>query len=218
MGWFQRYGIPGAYFAGLVITGMYAFLYPEVGKDWDARAVVGLGVILFLPVGYIISIASQALYLYGVWERLRVVQRVHSAAMKRIGIVFPGFLDNLGDRQGPKEEIVEARTLLLTALDTRTIPFESNRFIRDWIARRIDVIAINSSIIMASMLAIVIFLILYILFRATFQWEWLGAFASIMVAAVLATLLANRVLQRQIVDVIAGLYRRHLEEITGIHK
>ncbi|MBI2287845.1 MAG: hypothetical protein HYU83_02500 [Chloroflexi bacterium] len=72
MNWFERYGIPGLYFVALMAGWIYAF-FPQAVPfihlkhfDWMTGLIAAL-VAISLPIGYIISIISQAVYLD--WRR-----------------------------------------------------------------------------------------------------------------------------------------------------
>ncbi len=195
MNWFQRYGIPGAYFVVLLVTGLYA-LYPGIVQFWDRQTAVGLALLAFLPVGYVISIFIQWRYLVGFGT--------HRAAMDRLRIPGLGFPD---DPTAANEGIIEARTLLLVTLHTNAIPLDAHKFIRDWNARRYDVIAINRSIIAANILAFAVFVLAF--FFSGIDWRWPWVFAPLIVSVILIMWLDNRILRNQIIEVIAGVYRRH---------
>jgi hypothetical protein len=193
MNWFQRYGIPGAYFIGLSLTWGYALDYCMI-PTIDPRMLIALAAIIFIPIGYIISILQQWLYLQ--FKCLGI----HRKAKIEAGIDFSGQPDD--------EATIEARSLLLIL--SKRIPLDHNRFIQDWIRRRMDVIAINFSLIVATIFSGIIFLIPRI-----FQWNprfsilRIACPIAISVFVVVAAYLNIRQLKKQITEVITRIYEEY---------
>src|SRR3990167_7789047 len=162
MNWFERYGIPGAYFIGLMAGWIYVFC-PNLLKHhaWpDPQWLLGLA-ITFLPIGYVISIFSQFVYLkwrrwFACYPRLRICLGFHGAAHDKLRV--PGSKLTQDEKN---EEILEARTLILTASRNGVLTVEAHRYIRDWIARRMDVVAIDQSIFWATIFANIIAFIVF---------------------------------------------------------
>ena len=76
MNWFQRYGIPGAYFVALTAAWLFV-LSPQTRAVVDGdhtAALVGLAVLVFLPIGYVISVLGQVIYLRLPWALMVVSQ------------------------------------------------------------------------------------------------------------------------------------------------
>lgn len=206
MNWFQRYGIPGAYFVALIATWAY-LSYPQIMQCYNPSVLVALIVIGFLPIGYIISVVEQLIYLswrryLTRWRNLRGWLGVHGAAMDRLKVAFLGFR---GDEPIQDEAIIEARTLLLTAL-ADGIPVSTHRYVRDWIARRADVSAINLSLIVANVFAIFVALTALCISGKWLPPVILLAFCILVISVMVCSI---RVLRRQIVEVISGIYRRY---------
>jgi len=198
MNWFQRYGIPGAYFVTLSAAWLFALLSPQareiLDKDLCPSVLVALAALIFIPVGYIISILAQWVYL-----KCKCLG-VHRAAVRRADVRFPNHRDC--------EPWLEAHTLLLTTLLDR-IPLHHSSFIRDWVARRTDVMAINGSLIMATFLAPVVLAIGLcpeLSLRCTIGVVIGPILVSLAVLAV--TCLSYLVLREQVIEVITGVYRR----------
>jgi len=164
---------------------------------------LALAAITFLPIGYIISVFSQTVYLN--WRRylgrIRGWLGFHGAAMDRI-------INAMHNIQGSEDEAVnEARTLLLTSMKNGVLDIETSRYMRDWISRRMDVVAINQSICCATLLAGIITLIpLWRFGQPTAAWL-IPFITSILVG--ISMICSIIVLRRQIIEVIAGIYRTY---------
>jgi len=203
LNWFERYGIPGLYFVGLMAGWVYAFC-PQIIRWENLDTLLGLIAALIaisLPIGYIVSIIGQSVYLR--WLG------VHGAAMDQLVREPEG---SNRDEPTRDEAIIEARTLLLTAHGLFLDPTNTHRYIRDWIARRMDVIAINQSLFLATLLAGIIAIIAFVICRL--QPGPPSAIAVIIlsiisVAVILAMILSIRILRRQVIEVIAGIYRTY---------
>ena len=214
MNWFQRYGIPGAYFVGLMAGWVYAF-NPDLWKNQafsDHQWLLALAAIAFLPIGYVISIFGQVVYLN--WRRcfaryrwLRGWLGFHGAAMDTAGVKFLGFRD---DQPTQYEAIIEARTLLLTAL-TKRIPVRTHQYIRDWIARRMDVVAMNQSIFSATLFAMIIAVVFFRPFQYSIALAVLSGISTFVIIVMIVSIM---VLRRQVIEVIAGIYRTHKDDKT----
>jgi hypothetical protein len=67
MNWFQRYGIPGAYFWALMILWIGTFYHDniniEILKSDTGKTIAGIIAGSFIPIGYLISVIVQFLYL-----------------------------------------------------------------------------------------------------------------------------------------------------------
>ncbi len=213
MNWFERYGIPGLYFVGLVAGWVYAFC-PQIIHWENLDALLGLVAALIavsLPIGYIISIIGQSVYLisrrclWG-WLRLRGGLGVHGAAMDKLVRESEEFNR---DEPTKDEAIIEARTLLLTASGLFLDPISTHRYIRDWIARRMDVVAINQSLLLATFFAGIIAFVIYRLQPGPPSATAVIVLSIISATVILAMILSIRVLRRQVIEVIAGIYRTY---------
>ncbi|MBI4267762.1 MAG: hypothetical protein HY662_03150 [Chloroflexi bacterium] len=203
MNWFERYGIPGAYFVALMVGWSFVF-YQEDLRHMQSLATVltALIAVSFLPIGYVLSVTSQWAYLR--WFGL------HRQALRQAlgGDNFIRFR-NESEANAPRDEAtVEARTLLLTVLGSisagNVISMESHQYIRNWIARRMDVQAINQSLILANVLGFILALIV-VLFNCK-PWAFLALFGFVTLVT-LIMFLSILALRRQVVQTIAGLYQ-----------
>ena len=147
-----------------------------------------------MPIGYVISIVGTSIYLK--WLG------VHRAAMEMVRVSPIRFLDGKLTRD---EAIVEANSTLLAALRNGIpgISLEGHCYIRDWIRRRMDVVAINFSLIVATLLAGIIALVI---------WVWQhpnGVIIPLIISilVILAMICNMRKWHRGVVEVIAGIYR-----------
>ncbi|MBI4186703.1 MAG: hypothetical protein HY530_04250 [Chloroflexi bacterium] len=209
MNWFERYGIPGFYFVGLMAGWTYAFS-PHTNNILDNPGLIAAFIAVSLPIGYIISIVSQAVYLS--WRRclwncrhLRGWLGYHGAAMDMAGITsigFPGAMppDNRDER------LNEANTLLLTALSKRT-SVRTQEYVRNWIARRQDVCAMNQSVILATLLAPILAFVICKLQPGSPRADVVIFLSSVSAAVILAMIFGIQVLRKQVIEVIAGIYR-----------
>lgn len=235
MNWFQRYGIPGAYFVALSAAWVFA-LSPQARAilavdNNHTGALAGLAVLIFLPIGYVISIFGQVVYLswrccFPRWRWLRRLRGclggVHGRAADKAKVKFLGFCSDKPcnkplDKLTEDEAIIEARTHLMTfsaALREKN-SVSTHQFMRDWISRRMDVVAIDFSVILATLIAPVVALVL----SASCQQPdgdavWIVLTFSVIVMAVMVC--SMRVLKRQVVEVIAGIYRIYRNDFGQI--
>ena len=195
-----------------MIGWVYAF-HPDLFKPHlfkkealhDLQWLLGVAGITFLPIGYIISIIEQSVYLN--WRR-----RLWGCPRIRRWLGFHGAaLDNaVPTNQERDEPIIEARTLLLTASRNGPLSVDTHLYIRNWIARRADVCAINLSLIVATFLAGIVALVLYLkLLGDDTSWGAVGILAIISVFVILVTLCSYSTLRRQLIEVVAGIYRTY---------
>ena len=195
MNWFERYGIPGAYFVGLMAAWVYA-LYPDILRHQvchNSPWLIGLAAIAFLPIGYIISILGQLLYL-----NCRCLG-VHRAAARRAK-VFKG-LDY--------EPSLEAKSLLLSALRTE-IPVNTHLYMRDWISRRADVMSINGSLIIATVLAPIFAICVLLCLRLSFTCTCtVCILTSVSVGVLILLCCSYCVLRKQVIQVITRVFRTY---------
>lgn len=217
MNWFERYGIPGAYFVGLMAFWVRTS-YPDLLKNWvglDPQWLLALAAITFLPIGYVISILGQVVYLN--WRRWLTRLRLHCLVgwLGFHGAALDVFRVSRSDKRDERtldEAINEARTLLLTASTNDPLGVHTHRYIRDWIARRMDVVAISASIIWASVLAIIFAIIFLALLGVPHHLLFgLSGVITLLIVVVLVGIVmvcSIIVLRRQIIEVITGIYRR----------
>jgi hypothetical protein len=206
MNWFQRYGIPGAIFWGLLILWIGAFYHSEIDKVlhstqvYDVKVVGGIIVGSFLPIGYLISILGQLIYLacpcFG-------IHGVHMRARRLAGVKF-GDNDTWWRRWEAK---VEALTFLnVVAARQNRLELEQSRFIQEWNRHRVNVLAINWSLMLATVLSPLSVCIFIKVFDLTPQvnWNWFW-FATIVSGFIfVVSLVSWLVLHYQVTKVIAG--------------
>lgn len=135
MNWFQRYGIPGSCFWGLSTLWFAAFYHLEfeniINSDEVfeiAKIIGGIMVASFLPIGYLISIFQQAIYL--------IIPFIgpHTTAIRRFENIF-GFHENYQQRwerrQWKLEWNLEALTLISTVAATDRLKLDDQKFIQE---------------------------------------------------------------------------------------
>ena len=118
---------------------------------------VALAVFISLPVGYIICILSQWWYLEGpMWLRWLHIgkQRLHGQAANSAKVTFTYESKEVPPEDEPTLEALTLAHLVLTGLREK-LPVNDQRFIQEWIRRRNDVVAINRSVIVATILALI---------------------------------------------------------------
>jgi len=211
MTWFQRYGFPGAYFWGLLMLWLVAFYHCElynVLRDDVAKTVGVIAAASFLPIGYLISILQQIIYLWLKIPWLGITGR----AIKK---------SNVFQNTNEREYMLEAEACLVVMskkVKTNEVKkvkdnepdVDKQRFLQDWIRNRNNVMAINSSLMVASMLAfLTAFLVPHFCFEWEIQveWRWFG-FAIVVTILVFVTLVWSWViLSQEVVRVEAGIYK-----------
>lgn len=176
MGWFQRYGIPGAYFCGLVILwfgALYHCQFSELIKsEHQVKIAAGILAASFLSVGYLVSVLGQILY------HLIPGIGIDTRARKRASIRFRTWFDRwLEYRQ-------EAITVF-QIMTTTSFSLDQIKWLLEWMSKRMDMIVINSSLILATVLAPITVWWLPTIFGLKVQWDrqWLilGCIVSIIV-------------------------------------
>ena len=188
MGWFQRYGIPGAYFWLIVIIWTLAFWHCNF-DDLEGDIVKILGgimVISFTPVGYILTIISQIEYMWR--EGIDAQARKRAKAKAR--------------PCSNKEWKQEARSVI-QIMKLYSNKAEGSKFVLDWMVRRMDVIAISRTLIWASVLGIVGAMLFPWISKWDWQpnWQWF-LFALILTIFVMTpSMVIRRTLWRQLVKI-----------------
>ncbi len=210
MAWFQRYGFAGAYFWGLLILWLAAFYNCELHRilTGDVAKIVGAIVATsFLPIGYISSILQQIIYLWSRRPQLGITRR----AIKKANV----FQDN-----NEREYLLEAEACLLVMSDKINInknkvqdnnpDIDRQRFLQDWIRNRNNVMAINGSLMIASILAFITAVsVPYPLFKWEMQFElrWFLFAFLVTVFVFLILLFSWDILSEKVVRVEAGIYK-----------
>ena len=163
MTWFQRYGIPGIHFCGIWMLWAFTFYHCAalqiLGTEGMASTILAIAGAFFLPVGYILSLTQQLLYL---WLR-RPALGITARAMTESKVFDPESTRNR------RQYWLETQACLLeiemsisnTSNGTQSsgqprsgiITLEASRFLQDWIRSRNDVMAIDASMIVGTVLA-----------------------------------------------------------------
>jgi hypothetical protein len=159
MNWFERYGIPGAYFVLLCATlGLSAF-WPDLVKNWtEARqglaGGVAVGLAASIPIGYVLAIISQCLY----YTPLHSIWHVHVPAWRWAWCNRTVRLPN--ETEPPCSEWrIEADTTFVARWKYEYLGsdgLQRSRFMQEWFAKRFDVMAMNSAMIFGTVLAVVL--------------------------------------------------------------
>jgi len=216
MNWFERYGFPGLYFVGLTAGWVYAFC-PQIIHWENLDSLLGLTAALIAispPIGYVISITGQSVYLNWrrcLWkyQRVRGWLGVHGAAMDRLvresGGSDSDIIERLRDESTRDEATNEARTLLLTA-SRGPLSVNTHRYMRDWIARRMDVMAISLPLLLATLFAGIIALVICMLQPGPPCAVAVIVLSITSAVAILVMIWSTRILRRQVIEVITGIY------------
>ncbi|MFC2169416.1 hypothetical protein ACFLRM_02470 [Acidobacteriota bacterium] len=194
MNWFERYGIPGAYFVGYTIALTYIFhshwvkcifLSPEVLKAFPAFVAI-----IFLPIGYIITVFQQ-------WIYLKYLGLLRSA-QKTFNPAFFG---------------IEKREHILEAIWEFQVTHERMRLreienMQNWSRKRMDIMAISLSIILGTIVSFVFVVIIPLGFP-------IGAFCCLQWGAIvfsaliiLIMILIWRALKTSIVALLVRIFIR----------
>ena len=198
MDWFKRYGIPGVYFISLTFAWIHAFYRCWLLQELEPEALIQLGLFLFLPVGYIISILGQLRYLGSGKGGLGI------RAAERICIS-----EALNCRK--REPNLEALACLNAAFSDNN-DFKAHKFIQEWIRKRMDVVVINRSILIATVLSPCVALAVGLVFRGMpfQQLFWWLIILLVVVSAVISFIMwaSNKTLEEQITIVISGAWKK----------
>lgn len=144
MNWFERYGVVGGYFLFILIIWAYAITDIKIDFN-DAKNILGLA--LILPFGYLISIFSQYLYYSGfcgrmVHNEIGEIIRQHNQFQKDIKL-----------ESNFSEEENEAIITYWNRMKFFNSKLESFKYLAGFATKRFDVISINNSLIIATILA-----------------------------------------------------------------
>lgn len=211
MAWFQRYGIPGACFLGLLALWTVSFFSCDLGdivKGDSATIVAAIAAISFVPIGYLISILQQIIYLW--WKK------------PWFGITGKAIREaNVFQDTQEREYLLEAEACLLVMSEKvnignneikdnkLSVSVDKQRFLQDWIRNRNNVMAVNASLMLATLLApISVWLFPKIFDLATqidSKWCWFAGIISGIVFGVSAC--SWCILRCEVVRVEAGIYK-----------
>jgi hypothetical protein len=201
MNWFERYGIPGAYFCGISLIWFGAFYHCQfagmLGNQLTIAIVGGVLAGVFLPLGYLLSTTGQILYHrcpgWGIDTQAREQAGIHLEPSSR------------------REEVQEAVTVH-QVMTTTAFSLEQISWLLHWMSKRMDMVVMNMSLCFATIASLVL---VSLSLRLFFCWQvdlrWL-AFAAILSICVFAiSLWSRKILIRQLVRVEAPVLRRMAE-------
>ena len=206
-GWFQRYGVPGTSFVIFTAAWVHALYGIPDEAPKEVAALVAATVVVSLPIGYIISIFTQLYYLKlrsFVW-----MKGIHQKAKIDSRIKFK----KLGFENEPEDEpTTEAyASLLLLRMNPVLLPVQE--FMRNWISRRMDIIAINQSLVAVVFLSCGTAHGMPLFHRQCLDVDHLSPDATcllILSLIILVVLLSSiKVLSNQIVIVVSGVFRHY---------
>jgi len=152
MNWFERYGIVGAYF--FVITFIWLICCKLIALDDSyIQLIIWLFASSILPFGYILSIFSQWCY-----YKLPYTRKFHKEIFNNIteGSSHKKKLKKLGLYKCCEESKTEA---IITVYDRteELIKVDQMELLKPQCTKRFDVIAINNSIILSTILSLIIY-------------------------------------------------------------
>jgi hypothetical protein len=188
MNWFERYGIPGLYISFYVFICVFSVHLDSCQVEDGLGEILTIFAGVSLPAGYLISIFSQWLY-----YKLPFGQHVHRYAMKK---------DNL---QTQPEELLEARMAILFRVKVDKEIVDQYRWPSEWLSKRVDVIAINNSMIVATILGGALS---YVLHDQIFHslLPQLGVILGVSILIIIIIILNTALLLRQVKRVTKALY------------
>jgi hypothetical protein len=207
MNWFERYGIPGLYFVLLVAVACYIF-GPPYDTVENGMTAFEVALAASLPIGYILSVTSQWLYYKVPWWQVH--HKAWKAAKKEV--------DKELLEEG-EEWWVEARANILGRwkLDEEKIPkgIEKGKWLQEWFTKRFDVLAINSTLILATIIGLLVLIIMWCLRFSQaappdldYYRRWaLVAFIGLSILAIAVLVLSNNLLKEQARYVATEYYK-----------
>jgi hypothetical protein len=205
MNWFERYGIPGLYFVLLVTILcciIFGFPYCKDQRDIAIKAFVA-ALPASVPIGYILVIFSQLLYykVFSWWQ-------VHREAWR---------LANVDDEEEREDEEwwVEARATVLARWRTSNEDkIKKGKWLQEWFAKRFDVLAINSALILATIFGWALVLLSRWFFQKPLIVDYcrIGVLLLISCLTVAVLVCSNCLLTKQARQVAAEYYRDLGEE------
>lgn len=206
MNWFQRYGIPGAYFYGLLFY-IYYILYPCNINQLNHDLLGPFCLLTFLPIGYLFSILQQYIYYSNNFFG------IHRKAAIKSKVKFQLFESYNNDESSTEVCAILYLTGVVGPLKDKK-EFIQNMIVRqEWCRRRMDVMSINLSLFLSSLLSLGLLLLLIILSKI-FYWSTqihplnLIVFIVIVVAIMLLLILSYRKLEKQVIDVISTSFQK----------
>ena len=139
MNWFERYAIPGIYFVSLLVA-FYLIIFGFPCEKQTIVTAFAAAISLSVPVGYILTIISQRIYYW-----LPRSCQLHSNAWYHEA-------KNQPKSKRMSEEIVEAKVAVLGRWKIKSDKSDKGRWLQEWFTKRMDVLAINCSLILATII------------------------------------------------------------------
>lgn len=202
MNWFERYGIPGAYFWGLVIGWLWAISPCLLTQTENSFRDIGITVgFSFIPIGYIVSALQQCLYLW--FPRVGMSK----SALRKANKQLP---HEVGD-----ELSIEAYTVILTTKTDELKEDNSLRryeWIREWVRKRMDVISIDFSLIIVTILTLIAALLRLLLSSSQPRPGRIALMVATSVVICFISWWNKKLLRKQVIIVIKDCYERFLDE------
>lgn len=218
MNWFQRYGIPGLYFFGFLST-LYVITY-NIPNIETLKYFLIFFISVSVPVGYIITIIAQLLYYIfpcrGVTYEslLRVFNE--SLPSKYARILKEKYAKIFKEKDKPfkrfyhKECDAEIIGVYYGIIHCTENEIKRGEWLQKWFNKRFDVWAINNSIILATIIGLLIFVIFN--FQKT-QCVSISFFCSKIFIPLICSFLIifflcflNHILKRQIKILLTKIY------------
>lgn len=140
MNWFERYGIPGFYFMGHTLAWIYV-LYPCLKNEIELELFIPFITVIFLPIGYIITVLQHAIYL-----KIPSLGILSTINKKEKQTIFGNFT-----KESELEGIWEHFSTNICGKDA----FKQLENRQAWSRKRMDVMAISFSIVLATILEII---------------------------------------------------------------
>ena len=200
MNWFERYGIPGLYFSSYIFLCVFSshFDIGIVPKNENIELLLTILAGLSLPAGYILSIFSQLLY-----YKILCCYHIHRYAL---------------DSNKP-EETLEGQMVKIFRIDLHVDNVDKCRWVSEWISKRVDVVAINNSVLFATIIG---YALCNILHKQIFQADLPHTKLILMISSIIAAVLIwnTCLLVKQIKMFTKSLYKSKdsfLNEKTGKH-
>lgn len=150
MNWFERYAIPGIYFVSL-LAALYWIFFGFQFNGSTNFAVFGAILSVSLPADYILSIISQRIHYWTPqsWQ-------LHRDAWLRAR-------NNQSELNTMSEEIIEAEVSVLGRWKIECEKTDKGRWLQEWFGKRMDVLAINLTFIVATIVVWILGILVFLL-------------------------------------------------------
>lgn len=228
MNWFQRYGIPGAYFECMTIV-LFVIFYPCMIEldDNTLKIIAGVFTASFLPVGYLLTMFSQCLFWLETWigANSKILpcliykgMHVKSAEEAKVKLKYPH-----KDMFAKYElEIASLSALNVAIKHNGCVDLDAQKFVQEWAVKRMDVVVMNQTMIWATLLSmIIIFLLQPLLFNWSLQpessiFKWLVPVTAFLILLIL--FIITKICRKQIEILVAGIFEHDSKKHSTIIK